>query len=179
MARAPKTARLLAAGSTPTLLRQEVKHQSQDWLSLLRPISLRVAHLSQTFLFCCLLHPHVAPARILTSLSTFASGSTTTSSSLPGSATSLHRHHRKSKTGTVSLGTKQSSHLVFVALFLLTIQTIFFSPSLKEEQFPPSMSVDTRQSLNCLRFPSRFETVSRSQLSKVHTGDLTRPIDHP
>jgi hypothetical protein len=41
------------------------------------------------------------------------------------------------------------------------------------------MSVDARQSLNCLRYPSRFETVSRSQLSKVHTGDLTRPIDNP
>ncbi|KAL9613696.1 MAG: hypothetical protein Q9167_001773 [Letrouitia subvulpina] len=36
------------------------------------------------------------------------------------------------------------------------------------------MSVDTRQSLTCLRFPSRVETVSRSQLSKFHTGDLTR-----
>ena len=41
------------------------------------------------------------------------------------------------------------------------------------------MSVEARQSLNCLRYPSRFETVSRSQLSKVHTGDSTRPIDSP
>ncbi|CAL8578422.1 hypothetical protein XPA_004208 [Xanthoria parietina] len=104
MARAPKTARLLAAGSTPTLLRQEVKHQSQDWLSLLRPISLRVAHLSQTFLFCCLLHPHVAPARILTSLSTFASSSTTTSSSLPGSATSLHSPSTEEQDGNSVFG---------------------------------------------------------------------------
>ena len=40
------------------------------------------------------------------------------------------------------------------------------------------MSVDTRQSLTCLRYPSRFETVSRTQLSKEHCGDLTRPIDH-
>ena len=40
------------------------------------------------------------------------------------------------------------------------------------------MSVDLRQSLTCLRYPSRFETVSRTQLSKEHSGDLTRPIDH-
>ncbi|KAM0795581.1 hypothetical protein BDR22DRAFT_590505 [Usnea florida] len=39
------------------------------------------------------------------------------------------------------------------------------------------MSVDIRQSLTCLRYPSRFETVSRTQLSKEHSGDLTRPID--
>lgn len=36
------------------------------------------------------------------------------------------------------------------------------------------MSVDIRQSLNCLRLPSRYESVSRSQLSKQHTGDSTR-----
>lgn len=41
------------------------------------------------------------------------------------------------------------------------------------------MSVDTRQSLTCLRYPSRFETVSRTQLSKAHTGDSTRPLDTP
>jgi hypothetical protein len=39
------------------------------------------------------------------------------------------------------------------------------------------MSVDIRQSLTSLRFPSRVETVSRSQLSKVHTGDSTRPAE--
>lgn len=40
------------------------------------------------------------------------------------------------------------------------------------------MSVDIRQSLTCLRYPSRFEALSRTQLSKEHSGDLTRPIDH-
>ncbi|KAG7134088.1 hypothetical protein HYQ45_007903 [Verticillium longisporum] len=33
------------------------------------------------------------------------------------------------------------------------------------------MSVDLRTSLNCLRHPSRFMPVSRTQLSRVHTGD--------
>jgi hypothetical protein len=33
------------------------------------------------------------------------------------------------------------------------------------------MSSDLRAALNCLRHPSRFMPVSRSQLSKVHTGD--------
>jgi len=41
------------------------------------------------------------------------------------------------------------------------------------------MSVDIRQSLHCLRFPSRYETVSRTQLSKQHTGDSTRPAEKP
>ena len=41
------------------------------------------------------------------------------------------------------------------------------------------MSVEARQCLYCLRYPSRFETVATSQLSKVHTGELTRPIDNP
>lgn len=42
------------------------------------------------------------------------------------------------------------------------------------------MSVAIRESLNCLRFPSRYETVSRAQLSKQHTGDSIRPasLDH-
>jgi hypothetical protein len=39
------------------------------------------------------------------------------------------------------------------------------------------MSVDIRQALTSLRFPKRVETVSRSQLSKVHTGDSTRPAE--
>jgi hypothetical protein len=39
------------------------------------------------------------------------------------------------------------------------------------------MSVDIRQSLNCLRFPSRYESISRTQLSKQHTGDSTREAE--
>jgi len=39
------------------------------------------------------------------------------------------------------------------------------------------MSVDIRQALTSLRFPSRVESVSRSQLSRVHTGDSTRPAE--
>lgn len=39
------------------------------------------------------------------------------------------------------------------------------------------MSVDIRQSLHCLRFPSRYETVSRSQLSRQHTSENTRPAE--
>lgn len=39
------------------------------------------------------------------------------------------------------------------------------------------MSVDTRQSLFCLRYPSRFESIFTTQLSQVHTGELTRPLD--
>jgi hypothetical protein len=39
------------------------------------------------------------------------------------------------------------------------------------------MSVDIRNSCTSLRFPSRNETTSRAQLSTVHTGDSTRPID--
>jgi hypothetical protein len=39
------------------------------------------------------------------------------------------------------------------------------------------MSVDIRQACTSLRYPSRVETVSRSQLSKVHTGDTTRPAE--
>lgn len=39
------------------------------------------------------------------------------------------------------------------------------------------MSVDIRQACTSLRYPSRVETVSRSQLSKVHTGDSTRPAE--
>ena len=39
------------------------------------------------------------------------------------------------------------------------------------------MSVDVRQAFTSLRFPARVETVSRSQLSKVHTGDSTRPAE--
>lgn len=38
------------------------------------------------------------------------------------------------------------------------------------------MSVEIRTSLNCLRHPSRFMPVSRSQLSKVHTGDSIQNI---
>lgn len=39
------------------------------------------------------------------------------------------------------------------------------------------MSVDVRQACTSLRFPARVETVSRSGLSKVHTGDSTRPAE--
>lgn len=39
------------------------------------------------------------------------------------------------------------------------------------------MSVDRRHCLICLRYPARYQTVSRSQLSKAHTGDSNRPID--
>jgi len=55
-------------------------------------------------------------------------------------------------------------------------------PSLNIQHIPRQstlMSVDIRQSLHCLRFPSRYETVSRSQLSKQHTGDSTRPAEKP
>ena len=38
------------------------------------------------------------------------------------------------------------------------------------------MSVEIRTSLNCLRHPSRFMPVSRTQLSKVHTGDSIQNI---
>jgi len=38
------------------------------------------------------------------------------------------------------------------------------------------MSVDIRTSLHCLRHPSRFMPVSRSQLSEVHTGDSIQDI---
>lgn len=38
------------------------------------------------------------------------------------------------------------------------------------------MSVDTRICLNCLRYPSRFMPVSRTQLSRVHTGDSIQNI---
>lgn len=41
------------------------------------------------------------------------------------------------------------------------------------------MSVDVRQSLNCLQFPSRYKSISRSQLSKQHTGDNTREAEKP
>jgi hypothetical protein len=41
------------------------------------------------------------------------------------------------------------------------------------------MSVDIRQSLHCLRFPCRYESISKSQLSKAHTGDSTRPAEQP
>ncbi|KZF23133.1 hypothetical protein L228DRAFT_105000 [Xylona heveae TC161] len=40
------------------------------------------------------------------------------------------------------------------------------------------MSVDSRLSRTCLRFPARVENISRSQLSSVHTGDLTRPAEN-
>jgi hypothetical protein len=40
------------------------------------------------------------------------------------------------------------------------------------------MSVDIRQSLNCLRFPSRYESVSKSGLSNSHTGDCTREAEN-
>ena len=43
--------------------------------------------------------------------------------------------------------------------------------------FRPLMSVDIRQSLTSLRFPSRVESVSRTQLSRVHTGDSNRPAE--
>lgn len=39
------------------------------------------------------------------------------------------------------------------------------------------MSVDIRACRASLRFPARDVTVSRAQLSSVHTGDLTRPLD--
>jgi hypothetical protein len=38
------------------------------------------------------------------------------------------------------------------------------------------MSVDIRTCLNCLTHPSRFMPVSRSQLSRVHTGDSIQNI---
>lgn len=38
------------------------------------------------------------------------------------------------------------------------------------------MSVDLRTSLNCLRHPSRFTPLSRTQLSRVHTGDSIQNI---
>lgn len=46
-------------------------------------------------------------------------------------------------------------------------------PQFEEHLVPRStlMSVDIRISLYCLDHPSRFMPVSRSQLSKVHTGD--------
>ncbi|KAF2275538.1 uncharacterized protein EI97DRAFT_63741 [Westerdykella ornata] len=39
------------------------------------------------------------------------------------------------------------------------------------------MSVDLRQAFTSLRFPSRVESVSRTQLSRVHTGDSNRPAE--
>ncbi|KAJ0152937.1 putative ARM-like repeat-containing protein [Fusarium oxysporum f. sp. albedinis] len=38
------------------------------------------------------------------------------------------------------------------------------------------MSVEVRTSLNCLRHPSRFTSVCRTQLSRVHTGDNCQNI---
>lgn len=38
------------------------------------------------------------------------------------------------------------------------------------------MSADIRTALNCLRHPSRFMPISRTQLSRVHTGDSIQNI---
>ncbi len=38
------------------------------------------------------------------------------------------------------------------------------------------MSADIRTALNCLRHPSRFMGISRTQLSRVHTGDSIQNI---
>jgi hypothetical protein len=41
---------------------------------------------------------------------------------------------------------------------------------------PILMSADLRTALNCLRHPARFMPISRSQLSRVHTGDSIQNI---
>ena len=41
------------------------------------------------------------------------------------------------------------------------------------------MSADIRTALNCLRHPSRFMGISRTQLSRVHTGDSIQNISKP
>jgi hypothetical protein len=40
------------------------------------------------------------------------------------------------------------------------------------------MSLDLREAFTSLCFPSRVESISRSQLSAVHTGKSTRPAEH-
>lgn len=67
--------------------------------------------------------------------------------------------------------------LLAVALAPLTIRPLKPLDLQLDHPLSALMSVDRRQSFTCLRYPSRSETVSRTQLSKVHTGDLNRPID--
>ncbi len=54
--------------------------------------------------------------------------------------------------------------------------TSIVNPPISSFTPPPIrlMSVDIRQSPNCLRLSSRYQSVSRAQLSKQHTGDNTR-----
>lgn len=55
---------------------------------------------------------------------------------------------------------------------------IFLNNFLRSYIFPLLlMSGTIRDYLPCLNFPGRYETVSRTQLSKEHSGDLTRPVD--
>lgn len=57
------------------------------------------------------------------------------------------------------------------------LPSVAFTFSPRTTETSTLMSFDIRQSLNCLRFPSRYITVSRTQLSKQYTGEETRPAE--
>ena len=103
------------------------------------------------------------------------------------SRTRTNPHHRNHKFITLASNSLYPSivyHCTFTSytchrsdpLYCVVHRHFFFSSS-EKVSISALMSVDIRQSLACLRYPSRFETVSRTQLSKEHSGDSIRPLD--
>lgn len=71
---------------------------------------------------------------------------------------------------TLCLNLSSPATLSVTFCYLNPINIVYTIPSVIRAN-STLMSVDIRLCLNCLRYPSRFMSVSRTQLSRVHTGD--------